>query len=75
MRNKKNFNFVLCIENKDAGDLQKRKVYQFIMDTKAEKEGFYRIVDDSGEDYLYPKSYFISIQIPEKAAEAILASY
>jgi hypothetical protein len=63
--------YVLCIENKDSEDLQKRKIYQVIPDDGAKKEGHLRIVDESGEDYLYPESYFISIQLPLKAQEAL----
>jgi len=53
--NNKNL-FVLCIENKDCDDLEKRKVYQVLPDDKAADEGYLRIVDESGEDYLYPES-------------------
>jgi hypothetical protein len=63
--------YVLCIENKDTENLQKRKIYQVLPDDDANKEGYLRIVDDSGEDYLYPESYFISIQLPLKAQEAL----
>jgi hypothetical protein len=42
---------VLCIENKDCDDLEKRKVYQVLPDDKAADEGYLRIVDESGEDY------------------------
>lgn len=59
--------FVLCIENKDCEDLEKRKVYQIIPDKKAESEGYFRIIDESGDDYLYPQSYFIAIQLPKEA--------
>jgi hypothetical protein len=62
---------VLCIENKDSEDLQKRKIYQVMPDDDAKKEGYFRIVDESGEDYLYPEAYFISIQLPIKAQEAL----
>lgn len=66
-----NLNFVLCIENKDCEDLEKRKIYQVLTDNEAEKEGFLRIIDDSGEDYLYPKSYFFSIQLSQEIQNAI----
>ena len=55
---------MLCIENKDCDDLEKRKVYQVLPDDKAADEGYLRIVDESGEDYLYPESYFISVELP-----------
>ena len=59
--------FAICIENKDCDDLKRGKVYLVLPDTKAKKEGFLRIVDESGEDYLYPESYFVFIELPRKA--------
>ncbi len=66
--------FVLCIENKDCEDLVKCKIYQVVPDAEAEKEGFFRVIDESGEDYLYPRSYFITVQLPRKAQEALQLS-
>ncbi|ODS31268.1 MAG: hypothetical protein SCARUB_03613 [Candidatus Scalindua rubra] len=63
--------FALCVENKDCDDLEKRKIYQILPDEKATKEGYLRVVDESGEDYLYPESYFIIIQLPHKAQKAL----
>ena len=63
--------FVLCVENKDCDDLEKRKVYQVIPDDKAAEDGYLRVIDDSGEDYLYPESYFVRVQLPDKAAKAL----
>lgn len=68
---KENYKFVLCIENKDCDDLEKRKIYQVIPDDEAEQEGYIRVVDESGEDYLYPRSYFIAVQLPREAQEAL----
>jgi len=66
-----NISFVLCIENKDCDDLEKRKVYQVLPDDKAADEGYLRIVDESGEDYLYPESYFIPVEHPQKIQDAL----
>ncbi len=66
--------FALCIENRDCEDLEKRKIYQVLPDDDAEKEGYLRIIDESGEDYLYPQSYFILIQLPDEAQEALLVA-
>ena len=63
--------FALCIENKDCEDLEKRKVYQILPDEAAAKEGYLRVVDESGEDYLYPDSYFIRLKLPRKAQDAL----
>jgi len=63
--------FALCIENKDSEDLEKRKIYQILVDEAAAKEGYLRVVDESGEDYLYPDSYFIPVKLPRKAQDAL----
>ena len=67
----KEYIFALCIENKDSEDLEKLKIYQIIIDEESEKEGYLRVIDESGEDYIYPKSYFILVQLPRDAQEAI----
>jgi hypothetical protein len=66
--------FALCVENKDCDDLEKRKIYQVLPDEEAEKEGYFRIMDESGEDYLYPQSYFVLVQLPREAQEALRAA-
>jgi hypothetical protein len=68
---KENTRFALCIENKDCEDLEQRKIYQVLPDDEAGKEGYLRVIDESGEDYLYPQSYFILVQLPREAQEAL----
>ena len=63
--------FAICLENKDCDDLEKRKVYPIIPDQEAAEEGYLRVIDESGEDYLYPKSYFFLIELPLEAQEAL----
>jgi hypothetical protein len=63
--------FALCIENKEYEDLEKRKIYTVLPDDKAAKEGYLRIVDKSGQDYLYPQSYFVLIELPREAQDAL----
>lgn len=63
--------FVLCIENKECEDLEKRKIYRILSDDEAAKEGYLRVVDESGEDYLYPESYFILVELPREAQDAL----
>jgi len=70
-QNKKGQVFALCIDNKDCEDLEKRKIYQVLPDDKAGKEGYLRVIDESGEDYLYPESYFVFVQLPREAQEAL----
>ena len=66
--------FALCIENRDCDDLEKRKIYQVLPDEEAAQEGYLRVVDESREDYLYPESYFIHIELPRKAKDALVVA-
>jgi len=59
--NNNNIFFVLCIENKDCDDLEKRKVYQVLPDDKAADEGYVRIVDESGEDFTFTPNLTLSL--------------
>ena len=63
--------FALCIENKECEDLEKRKIYRVRPDDDAAKEGYLRIIDESGEDYLYPESYFVLVELPREAQDAL----
>lgn len=75
MRRKRiDLEFVLCVKNDDCEDLEKRKVYRVLPDKKADKDGYLRVIDESGEDYLYPASYFIRVQLPQEAEQAISAA-
>ena len=56
--------FVLCIRNDGSDDLELRKVYQVVPDRVAVREGYVRVVDESGEDYLYPAEYFVPVRLP-----------
>jgi hypothetical protein len=69
-----NCQFALCVENKDCEDLEKCKIYKALPDDDAEKEGYLRVIDESGEDYLYPQSYFILVHLPREAQEALQVS-
>ena len=66
--------FALCIENGDCEDIEKRKLYQILPDEAATREGYLRVVDESQEDYLYPESYFVFVELPRKAQEAFVAA-
>lgn len=63
--------FVLCINNEEyPASLELRKVYECVLDSQAESLGQLRVVDETGEDYLYPQEMFIPLEIPAKALEA-----
>jgi hypothetical protein len=72
-RSIKHKRFVLCRRNDGCEDLEKRKIYQVLSDDEGTKEGYIRVIDESGEDYLYPESYFVFIDLPREA-EAVLMS-
>jgi hypothetical protein len=64
--------YVLCVRNRGyRASLERRKVYRQIADAWAHRHDLVRIVDESGEDYLYPRSYFVSIPIPKAARTAL----
>jgi len=66
---------VVCVDNDGyAASLEKRKIYVAIRDGAAEKHGLLRIVDESGEDYLYPKKSFRPIALPLAVKKAVLAA-
>ncbi len=62
--------FVVCVIDSEP-DLEPRKVYQVRPDESAAKNDYLRIVDESGEDYLYPASYFVFIQVSKEAETAL----
>jgi hypothetical protein len=62
-----------CISNKDyEASLQLRKYYKVIPDDKAAEHGYLRIVDESGEDYIYPQHYFAQVELLRDLEEALL---
>jgi hypothetical protein len=65
--------FVICVDNKGyKASLEKRKIYVALSDAMALKHGQVRVIDESGEDYLFPKSLFLPITIPTSLRKAIL---
>ncbi len=66
--------FVVCIENRECSDLETRKLYQTVPDEEAEREGYLRVVDESGGDYLYPESYFVPVDVPQHAHASLRSS-
>ena len=63
--------YALCIKNRGYPTaLEIRKVYQLLPDPEAEDRGLLRVIDESGEDYLYPSAFFVSISVPRQALHA-----
>lgn len=66
---------VVCIDNEGyAASLEKRKLYVVLPDPAAEKHGLLRVIDESGEDYLYPKTFFRSVALPQAVKRAVLSA-
>jgi len=65
----------VCIDNEGyPTSLETRKIYVMLADRSANKHGFVRIVDESGEDYLYPEAFFRIIALPQSVKKAVLAA-
>ena len=67
--------FLLCID--DGGypeSLEKRKFYEVLEDADAVTEGMVRVIDESGEDYLYPRTYFADVALPQQIERALEAA-
>ena len=67
-----NLKFVICVNNSGYEvSLERRKLYQLIPDEVAAKHHQLRVVDESGEDYLYPESYFLPVALSENVAQQV----
>ena len=65
--------FVVCIDNTDyPASLEVRKVYELVKDTQAEKEGYLRVIDESGEHYLYGSERFVKSQPHKDVGAAVI---
>ncbi len=62
---------LLCIANEGAEDLQVLKLYRRLPDDTADARNMVRIIDDSGEDYLYPRSFFVALPLPPALEEQL----
>jgi len=72
MRNNREARFVVCVANTECDDLEVRKIYQVLPDDAAAVDGLLRILDESGEDYLYPAELFVKIELPQAVEKALL---
>jgi hypothetical protein len=67
--------FVVCLRN-DGYEvaLERRKIYQVLPDADAAKHKQFRVIDESGEDYLYPQKLFAPIDLPQSIRRAVQAA-
>lgn len=64
---------VVCLDNSGYEvSLERRKIYVSLPDARAEKLQQIRVIDESGEDYLYPQEYFVAIALPQPIKKAVL---
>lgn len=68
--------FAICVDNSEyPASLELYKLYRVLPDADAAADGDLRIIDESGEDYLYPTEYFVVIEVPRQAARALAKSF
>lgn len=68
--------FAICIDNSHyPASLEMHKVYRVVSDEDAEKDGDLRIIDESGEDYLYPADYFLLVDLPRDVIATLDLSF
>ena len=63
--------FAVCVSNENCDDLEVWKIYRVLRDVNAAREDFLRIVDESGEDYLYPASRFALVDLPQAVVKKL----
>ena len=65
----------VCVTNTGyEASLERRKIYSLLADSKARKHKLVRVIDESGEDYLYPESFFVAVTLPPATRQAVLAA-
>lgn len=65
--------FAVCVENSEyPASLELHKIYRVVPDQDAAREGDLRIVDESGEDYLYPAEWFEAVEVPRRVRASLL---
>ena len=65
--------FAVCVDNSEyPASLELHKIYRVLPDEDATADGDLRVVDESGEDYLYPAEYFVMVELPQEVKESLL---
>ena len=68
--------FAICVDNSDyPASLELHKIYRVLPDKEAEHDGDLRVIDESGEDYLYPADYFVMVDLPRQTVRALNKAY
>lgn len=70
------YRFAICVDNREyPASLELHKVYRVLPDKEAAQEGDLRVIDESGEDYLYPEECFVRVDLPRQTVRAINKAY
>jgi len=64
--------FAICIRTDDSDLLTPRRIYEVLPDESAAKSRHIRVIDNEGEDYLYPAAYFLFVDFPPAVEQALL---
>jgi len=69
----KHRHFAICVRNDEHEEsLELKKIYELLEDARAEEHNMVRVIDEEGEDYLYPQEWFLPIELPEQVEQALL---
>jgi hypothetical protein len=71
MEQEQNIQYAICVNSHDPDLLTPRMVYQILPDESAARSNYVRVIDNEGEDYLYPADYFIFIELPREVEQAL----
>jgi hypothetical protein len=64
---------MICVRNEEhSASLELRKLYELVPDPKAFRLHLVRVIDESGQDYLYPEDYFVAVKLPQSVGRAVL---
>jgi hypothetical protein len=66
--------FAICVDTDDPDLLTPRMVYQVLPDERAAESGYLRVIDNEGEDYLYPAKYFVLVSFPQQVKRVLLGT-
>ena len=66
--------FAICVRTDDADLLTPRMIYQVLADESAARSNYIRVIDNEGEDYLYPADYFVFVDLPSEVERALMTA-
>ncbi|MCA1592898.1 MAG: hypothetical protein LC754_09665 [Acidobacteria bacterium] len=72
-KTKHSIRFAVCVNNSEyPASLELHKIYRLLPDEDAAQDGDVRVIDESGEDYLYPADYFVAVELPQEIQKSLL---